>query len=152
MPNFATHRKINYIMLFLFLFLYFYYGLKQDYKQIVVNIRTIFVFLVSYVLGTELFSPDLDTNSIPSKKLGFIYRPMRWLYPHRGKLHNIFLGWIIQIVYLVVILVIIFIIADKVGHNLYWIASYVEFKDIAAFLAGLFLSDAIHILADKINL
>lgn len=150
MPNFATHRKINYIMLFLFLFLYFYYGLKQDYKQIVVNIRTIFVFLVSYILGTELFSPDLDTNSIPSKKLGFIYRPMRWLYPHRGKLHNIFLGWIIQIIYLAVIIAIIYVIADKIDHNLYMIINYIELKDVIAFSIGLFLSDATHILADKI--
>lgn len=139
-------------MLFLFLFLYFYYGLKQDYNQIIVNLRTIFVFLISYILGTELFSPDLDTNSIPSKKLGFIYRPMRWLYaPHRGKLHNIFLGWIIQVLYLALIIALLFVIADKIGHSLYWIMNYVKTNDVVAFLVGLFLSDAIHILADKIS-
>lgn len=156
MPNFSTHRIINYITLFLFLFIYFYTITegKLDINEILVNFeqyyRQILIFIASYILGTELLSPDLDINSIPSKRLGIIYLPIRWLYgPHRGKLHSLFIGWIAQVFYLVLIGTIIWFILGKFGYNLE-VFKYIDTDDIIDFLLGLFLSDGVHIITDKI--
>jgi uncharacterized metal-binding protein len=77
MPNDATHRIVNYIALSIFLIINFYIGLEQDFKIII-------IFMVSYVLGTEIFTPDLDTDSKPGQRLGILSYPIRKLSKHRG--------------------------------------------------------------------
>ena len=143
MQNDATHRIINYLMLSVFILLNFYIGLEYDFRLIV-------IFIIAYILGTEVFSPDLDTNSKPSQRLGILSYPIRILSRHRGLGHNILIGWLLKVLYLVLIGIIIYIVADKIGYNLYWILNYIDAKIIGAILIGLFLSNAMHIIADNI--
>ena len=72
MPNDATHRIINYLALSIFLVINFYIGLEKDYGIIA-------IFIGSYVLGTEVFTPDLDTDSKPAQRLGILSFPIRKL-------------------------------------------------------------------------
>ncbi len=106
----------------------------------------------SYMLGTEIFNPDLDTNSKPSHRLWILSYPIRMLSHHRGLLHNIFIGWLIIEIYLLIIGIILSVIANKlgIGYDLNWMYNNVDklYDKIFAFSLGLFLSNTIHIVAD----
>lgn len=106
----------------------------------------------SFMLGTEIFNPDLDTNSKPSHRLWILSYPIRMLSHHRGLLHNIFIGWLLIEIYLAIIGIIILIIANKlgIGYDLNWIYNNIDklYDKIFAFSFGLFLSNTIHIVAD----
>lgn len=147
MPNDATHRIINYFMLSMFLVANFYIGFEDDFRKII-------VFIGAYVLGTEIFTPDLDTDSKPRQRLGILSYPIRRLSMHRGLGHNLFVGWLLKALYILLIFiimgVIIFTIAGRLGYNIYWILGYIDINSINAFLTGLFLSNAVHIIADNI--
>lgn len=147
MPNDATHRIINYLMLSGFIVLYFYISFEYDFKIVI-------VFIGAYILGTEVFSPDLDTYSKPYQRLGILSYPIKKLSKHRGLGHNMFIGWLLKALYLALICGIIFsillLVAYKFGYDVYWIIDYIDIKIIGALLTGLFLSNAVHIMADKI--
>jgi di/tricarboxylate transporter len=64
--------------------------------------------------------------------------------------HNIFIGWFLKALYILLVCVIIGIIILILGYDIYWILDYIDIKIIGAFLIGLFLSNAIHIIVDKI--
>ena len=142
MPNDATHRIINYIVLSIFIVIGFYIGLGQDYEVLI-------IFMGSYVLGTEIFTPDLDTDSKPGQRLGILSYPIRKLSKHRGLGHNIFIGWLLKAIYILFISIIIYY-GISFGYDIHWILDYINIKTIFAFLTGLFLSNAIHIIADKL--
>ncbi len=142
MPNDATHRIINYLALSIFLVINFYIGLEKDFKIIA-------IFMGSYVLGTEIFTPDLDIDSKPRQRLGILSFPIRKLSKHRGLGHNIFVGWLLKVLYILFILMIIGMVISTLGYNIYWILDYIDFKIIEAFLTGLFLSSGVHIIIDK---
>lgn len=105
----------------------------------------------SYVLGTEIFTPDLDTDSKPGQRLGILSYPIRKLSKHRGLGHNIFIGWFLKAIYILLLLAIIGISIKTLGYDTYWILGYINMKMIYAFLIGLFLSNATHIIIDKIT-
>ena len=142
MPNDTTHRIINYLALSIFLIINFYIGTEKDFKIII-------IFMGSYVLGTEIFTPDLDIDSKPGQRLGILSFPIRKLSRHRGLGHNIFIGWFLKAVYILLMLIIIGIIILTLGYNIYWILDYIDIKVIGAFLTGLFLSSGVHIIIDK---
>ena len=144
MPNDATHRIINYLALSIFLIINFYIGLEKDYTIII-------IFMGSYVLGTEIFTPDLDTDSKPGHRLGILSFPIRKLSRHRGLGHNIFFGWLLKVLYILSIYAIIGIILLIFGCDIYMILYYVNIKIIGAFLIGLFLSNGMHIIIDKMT-
>ena len=68
---------------------------------------------------------------------------------HRGLGHNIFIGWLLKALYILLILIIICIIILALGYNIYTILDYIDIKIIGAFLIGLFLSNGVHIITDK---
>lgn len=144
MPNDSTHRIINYFMLSVFLVANSYIGLENDLKIMM-------IFVGAYVLGTEIFTPDLDTNSKPGQRLGILSYPIRKLSKHRGLGHNIFIGWLLRALYILLILIAIYGIALILGYNADWILNYINIKMIYAFLIGLFLSNTVHIAADIIT-
>lgn len=144
MPNDATHRIVNYIALSIFIVINFYFSLEQDFKIII-------IFMGSYVLGTEIFTPDLDIDSKPGQRLGILSFPIRKLSKHRGLGHNIFIGWLLKTLYILFILMIIGMIILTLGYNIYWILDYIDIKIIGAFLIGLFLSSGVHIIIDEID-
>ena len=145
MPNDATHRIINYLILSGFIVLNFYINFESDF-------RLIAIFMGAYILGTEVFSPDLDTYSRPSQRLGILSYPIRKLSKHRGWGHNMFVGWLLRALYFILIfgliLMVVLLIAYKFGYSIYSI--HINFKVIEALLTGLFLSNAVHIVTDKI--
>lgn len=143
MPNDSTHRITNYLMLSIFILLNFYFNIEKDYKLII-------TFVGSYILGTELLSPDLDTRSKPGNRLGILSYPIRKLSTHRGLGHNIFIGWFLRILYLILIGTVILFILYKLGYDLYWTLKYIDAKIMSAFLVGIFLSNAVHIITDNI--
>lgn len=69
---------------------------------------------------------------------------------NRGLGHNIFIGWLLKTLYLALIGAIILATIDILGYSLYWILIYIDKRSISAFLIGLFLSNAVHIMADNI--
>lgn len=144
MPNDATHRIVNYLVLSIFIVINFYIGIEKDYTIII-------IFMGSYVLGTEIFTPDLDTDSKPGQRLGILSFPIRKLSRHRGLGHNIFIGWLLKALYILLICIIICIIILTMGYNIYWILNYINIKIIGAFLTGLFLSNGVHIITDKMT-
>lgn len=143
MPNDATHRIINYLMLSVFIVANFYFNIERDFTIIL-------AFMIAYVLGTELFSPDLDIISKPGKRLGILSYPIRKLSKHRGLGHNIIFGWLLKLLYICVILSIMLFVTNKLGYNFYWMLYYIHRDLILSLSAGLLLSNAVHIVADKI--
>jgi uncharacterized metal-binding protein len=106
MPNDSTHRIINYLMLSVFIVANFYFNIEHDFIIIL-------VFMIAYVLGTELFSPDLDIISKPGKRLGILSYPIRKLSKHRGLGHSIIFGWLLKVLYICIDIVIIGRIVSK---------------------------------------
>ena len=143
MPNDSTHRIINYFMLSIFLIANFYIGLEKDFIIII-------IFVGTYVLGTEIFTPDLDTDSKPGQRLGILSYPIRKLSKHRGLGHNIFIGWLLKAIYILLIMVVICGVALSLGYDIYWILDYLNIKMIYVYLIGLFLSNAVHIVTDNL--
>lgn len=147
MPNDAVHRIVNYLMLSVLIVVNFYINYELDYILII-------IFMTSYILGTEAFSPDLDTYSKPAKRLGILSYPIRKTSRHRGLGHNIFIGWLLKALYLSLIFAFItgaiLLIAYKLGYDIYWIIDLITIKIVETFFMGLFFSNAIHILTDKI--
>lgn len=143
MPNDTTHRVINYLMLSVFLVANFYFNIENDFKMII-------IFMITYVLGTELFSPDLDTWSKPCKRLGILSYPIRKLSKHRGMGHNILFGWLLKVVYICIIVSLVLFGANKLGYDFYWILGYINKEMILSLLAGLLISNAVHIITDEI--
>ena len=127
----------------MFLVANFYIGLENDLKIIM-------IFIGTYVLGTEIFTPDLDTDSKPGQRLGILSYPIRKLSKHRGLGHNIFIGWLLKALYILLIMIVIYGMVLGLGYDLGWTVDYINIKIIYAFLIGLFLSNAVHIVADKL--
>lgn len=142
MPNDAAHRIVNYFMLSMFLVANFYLELEND-------LIIIMIFIGTYMLGTEIFTPDLDTDSKPGQRLGILSFPIRKLSKHRGLGHNIFIGWLLKALYILLICIIIYGLVSSLGYDMNWILDYIDIKKIEAFMTGLFLSNAVHIIVDK---
>lgn len=143
MPNDATHRVINYLTLSVLIVANFYFNIEHDFKIII-------IFMIAYVSGTELFSPDLDIWSKPSKRLGILSYPIRKLSKHRGMGHSILFGWLLKVLYICLVVSIILFGVNKLGYDFYWILDCIHEEMILPLLVGLLLSNAVHIMTDKI--
>jgi len=144
MPKDSTHRIINYLILSVFILLNFFFNLEHDFTIII-------VFMIAYVIGSEFLSPDLDTNSRPSQRLGILSYPIRKLSKHRGLSHNILIGWSLKVLYILIIIVAILIVIDKAGLSSYIPKIQISNEMIYASLLGIFLSNLIHIITDRIS-
>lgn len=143
MPNDATHRVINYLMLSVFIVANFYFNIENDFKIIA-------IFMVTYVIGTELLSPDLDTLSKPGKRLGILSYPIRKLSKHRGMGHSILFGWLLKLLYICIMISVVLFVTKEFGYDFYWVLYYISEEMVVSLLVGLLLSNAVHIISDKI--
>jgi len=78
-PDGKTHLKINWAFLVVFNAIVLFKGF--------INPHDTLIFTVSYLIGTYLLNPDLDTHSDIRKRwwiFGFIWKP----FDHRGIMHN----------------------------------------------------------------
>ena len=144
MPNDSTHRIINYLLLSVFVVANFYFGITSNFTDIA-------VFMVVYVIGTEYLNPDLDTNSSPARRLGILSYPIRKLSKHRGHGHSIFIGWALKVLYVVVIITIIAFVIDWLNLSSYIPSVKISNEVIYVSLFSLFLSNLVHIVADRIS-
>jgi uncharacterized metal-binding protein len=118
----------------------------------------------SYILGTEIFNPDLDTYSKPYQRIW----PISWFIKkiggsHRKLLHKYIIGSVIIETCLVIIFMTILLIINKLGfginseYDIYQIInnfstfwqSYHE--DIVALSFGIILSNQVHLIIDDMN-
>jgi len=144
MPKDSTHRIINYLLLSVFIVANFYFKVTSNFTEII-------VFMIAYVIGSEYLSPDIDTNSGPARRLGILSYPIRKLSKHRGWGHSILIGWALKVLYILLIIVIISFIIDKVGLSSYIPQVKISNEVIYVSLFGLFLSNLVHIVLDRIS-
>lgn len=115
------------------------------------------IFVLAYLFGTFLLSPDMDlAKSEPMANWGllrWIWRPYANLFKHRGISHTPILGTLTRVLYLLVVIYMILAIIN-VCFEMDWKMSFRHLNKInwtAAIwaLAGLCLPDLFHILADR---
>jgi uncharacterized metal-binding protein len=124
-------------------------------------------FLIAFVLGTFILSPDVDLG--PNKysrwsKL-FLY-PYSLLFKHRGISHSIFFGTLTRIVYGVVLGYLLLVIGEKTIYQGEVSGEFISFfqqlffnfsysywphKWLLWFYSGLFCSDLSHVFLDSLS-
>ena len=116
------------------------------------------IFVVAYLFGTFLLSPDMDlATSEPMHSWGVLrhlWRPYAHLFKHRGISHTPVVGTLTRVLYIVLLIYVISAVAN-VFLDLKWKMSLDELKRVDRFalawaLGGLCLPDLFHILADRI--
>lgn len=121
--------------------------------------RTAVIAGISFAIGGLWLSPDLDTNSKPLKRWGFLkilWIPYRKLIPHRSLLsHGFLIGTSLRVIYLLVTIGISILILDSLGmplqSNYYQILFEITRKypkEIIAILSALEVSAWLHLYQD----
>ncbi len=148
MPSFKFHQITNYVILTL-LFLVFLYFHAFDWRFL--------LFGAGYFIGTEYITPDLDTNSIPYNQA----KPVWWLYKelfkHRKTSHNLIIGVISRISYLIIFYVIaMYTLGWIFGLSVFPAGLKAEFMQFAGdsgvqiilLISGTAVANALHIVLD----
>lgn len=114
------------------------------------------VFVVAYLFGTFLLSPDLDLKkSDPLKNWGvlrWLWRPYARFFKHRGISHMPIVGTMTRVIYLSAVVGALTFTANAF-LNLGWTLSLddvkqIDLKMVLWAFAGLCLPDLFHIAAD----
>ena len=144
MPSFVNHRRFNYIV-FIVLSLILY---KFD----MFNWIIMATIAIGVLIGTEFITPDLDTVSTVSGRMGVLWWPYRLFRKHRGISHSIVLGFIERITYLFVLI--------SIGIALISWDSYIKFLKflidpavialVGTVLFGIMIANGLHIVLDGI--
>jgi uncharacterized metal-binding protein len=104
--------------------------------------KPLIFILIGFIFGTLFINPDLDiAKSNASKRWGvlrFVWYPYQYMFKHRGLSHNIIIGPLSRIIYLIVPFLVF-------GNRIPLHISY----NILALAFGVFVSDTLHILLDK---
>ena len=157
MPSGRTHTRIDLFFLVVILGVgaCFWKPLVQFFgRDEMVEYGTVFV--VAYLFGTFLLSPDLDLKvSDPMKNWGILrllWRPYSYAFKHRGLSHMPIVGTLTRLLYMVLVAYVLFAVIN-VFFDLGWQMSFEDAKKIDRnivlwALAGLCLPDLFHILAD----
>lgn len=159
MPSGKTHTRIDLLMLVLLIggAAYFREPLSGAFgRDGLVEYGAIFV--VAYLCGSFLLSPDMDLHtSNPMKNWGLLrllWRPYAGLFKHRGISHMPVVGTLTRLLYLL-LLVYGIVAVVNVLFDLGWKMALrdLEWIDRSALiwaLCGLCLPDLFHILADRL--
>ena len=159
MPSGKTHTRID---LFLLVFIlgaawYFWPSLVKFFGRDEMAEYGI-VFVVTYLFGTYLLSPDMDLNtSDPMKNWGvlrLLWRPYANVFKHRGLSHMPIVGTLTRVVYILIVVYALSAVANAF-LDLGWKMSLDDLKKIdrnSVFwgVFGLCLPDLFHILADRL--
>ncbi len=106
MPNFKTHKYINYIFIIIITIFIFYYNYWNN---------LIPLFILGFIIGTNYITPDLDINSTPSNH--YIWYLYKKISRHRGKTHSLLFGFLLPIIYLISIILITIYLLGLIFHN-----------------------------------
>ena len=157
MPSGKTHTRIDLFLLVILLLAaaYFWGGLVGFFGRDEMAEYSI-VFVVAYLFGTFLLSPDMDLNtSDPMKNWGvlrLLWRPYAQVFKHRGLSHMPIVGTLTRVFYIFIVVYVLFAVANAF-FDLGWKMSVDDLKEIDRYavvwaLAGLCLPDIFHIVAD----
>jgi uncharacterized metal-binding protein len=153
MPSGRTHEAINLTLLGLGGALYLAQGGSPEEPRAL-------VFLLGYLTGTFLLSPDLDLAEKGVRAqgrwgvLGALWRPYGWLFRHRGLSHTWILGPLTRLGYLLLLLFLLYGllkgVAAFMGASLALALPPLP-KEVLLFgLLGYYLSQWLHLVADGI--
>jgi uncharacterized metal-binding protein len=153
MPSGRTHEAINLTLLGLGGALYLAQGGSPEEPRAL-------AFLLGYLAGTFLLSPDLDLAEKGVRAqgrwgvLGALWRPYGWLFRHRGLSHTWILGPLTRLGYLLLLLFLLYGllkgVAAFVGASLALALPPLP-KEVLLFgLLGYYLSQWLHLVADGI--
>ncbi|MGK5087887.1 metal-binding protein [Bdellovibrionota bacterium FG-2] len=169
MPSGKTHNIINSILLPPAAY---YATTLPDVK-----LEWIIAGSIGFVFATFLFSPDLDTEySGPSQRwklLSVFWRPYRRLFPHRSLSHSVVFGSFTRIIYLSLLCSFGLFsysfltqitgdaplnraVASATSMSVSWFvhswhAFMSQWNLVVSFVGGIWVSDLIHLLADRLN-
>jgi uncharacterized metal-binding protein len=153
MPSGRTHEAINLTLLGLGGALYLAQGGSPEEPRAL-------AFLLGYLTGTFLLSPDLDLAEKGVRAqgrwgvLGALWRPYGWLFRHRGLSHTWILGPLTRLGYLLLLLFLLYGllkgVAAFMGASLALALPPLP-KEVLLFgLLGYYLSQWLHLVADGI--
>lgn len=121
-------------------------------------------FVVAYLVGTFLVTPDLDlaNRSVRAKKhwglLGFLWVPYGVMFRHRGLSHSWWLGPLTRLLYMLVLLLALLEFSQVLAG---WLGYALEFRAdlygdwgwlLAGSVVGYYLSQWMHLLLDGLLL
>jgi uncharacterized metal-binding protein len=153
MPSGRAHEAINLTLLGLGGALYLAQGGSPEEPRAL-------AFLLGYLTGTFLLSPDLDLAEKGVRAqgrwgvLGALWRPYGWLFRHRGLSHTWILGPLTRLGYLLLLLFLLYGllkgVAAFMGASLALALPPLP-KEVLLFgLLGYYLSQWLHLVADGI--
>lgn len=138
MSSFKTHRRFNYLMFIIGCLILVHFNLFNIYVMITIGI--------GFIIGTELITPDLDTESIPSHRAGWLWFPYRLVFKHRGKSHSYIWGFISRILYIILLAAVVCLI-----FSIHPVLTP-EFMAIAlVIIVGIAIANGLHIVLDKVT-
>lgn len=168
MPGYKAHVTINVSVLTL--------GAALSAKYLDVTKNTTLTAVLSFLVATVLLSPDLDLAvSNPTKNWGILrllWAPYQIFFKHRGWSHSVFLSSFTRIFYLFLLGAVACFAAitidqmfssasstqDAMREGSYafvdvikrsWTVAYAYRASLNAAVLGIFLSDLLHIMADR---
>ena len=158
MPSGRTHTRIDLFMLAALLGLgaYFWEPLAGYFERDAL-VESSVVFVLAYLFGTFLLSPDMDlARSHPMSNWGllrFVWRPYALLFKHRGISHVPIVGTLTRVLYLLAMVYILSAVGN-LCFDLGWRMSIrdlrrVDWTGVTWALCGLFLPDLFHLLVDR---
>lgn len=141
MPKENVHLSIGFLLLSLLIYLMVRWHFK---------INVIFAFVSSYLFSLFWLSPDLDFDkgSKSLKRWGplkFLWYPYKEIFKHRGVSHNIFIGPLTRLLYIITPLLAL------VALGIIYLPQEVNWDMLAAIAAGLWLPDVSHCIVDRIS-
>ena len=159
MPSGKTHTRIDLLMLALLIggAAYFREFLSGVFgRDELVEYGAVFV--VAYLFGSFLLSPDMDLHtSNPMKNWGmlrFLWRPYAALFKHRGLSHVPIVGTLTRVLYLSLLGYVVFAVVNALfdlGWQMAWRdLERIDRRALIWALCGLCLPDLFHILADRL--
>lgn len=141
--NYVNHIIINFALALVLLFFY-------QQNPFLTNIQ-LGIFLISYFIGTTIFSPDIDIgNSEPVRRCGFLCRPYAAMSNHRGRTHT-WWGFILIVIYLLIIISLMILLIKSSMLIVLYDKIILHKLEFVFGLFGLFLSNLFHIIVDKIT-
>jgi uncharacterized metal-binding protein len=117
------------------------------------NPSLLWVGAIAYTVGITHLSPDLDLKSNPYRRwflLGFIWHPYQSICPHRGFSHDILVGTLSRVLWL--LLPLIAIAGFYLNATATPFSMTVDKQAIVIALIGLELSAWVHLALDGILL
>lgn len=143
MPGYRTHSRFNLLLLIPIDAL-----LLQRYSP-----KDILLFSLGYIFATYYLSPDMDIfRSGPIRRWGilrFIWLPYSLFFTHRGISHIPIIGTLTRIGYLLILSIIISLIVFRDYRIVEEFAMRYR-REIIWILLGMFASDTLHALLDKV--